>query len=325
VRTLIDLLLQEFNLIRDRVRWIQVGQGDEAAENDCKSHGTAMLSLVVGRTVGVAKNIDPVIVRMPCRIEPNPQPNNPDQTKKGVMKPAEWIAALGMINDDYDGTGPAVVLMAEYWQRLHFRDEYGDPNWDGFAIRHKALLTSLASKGAVLITGTGNGGDSTIDGWPANHGKADSEWYVPSLIVVGGEWSDASNPFGNTHFSEGLPHIYAPAAPSIRVADSDESTWEYFPLRDTRGTSCSAAFTAGMAAYYLRLGQLGTLLDNPPTLNLGPDKIKEVMLELAWSRTSQQGPTRNGISNGIEGRNNAPEWSPNVRRAAVLFAREFNA
>lgn len=284
-----------------------------------------MLSLVAGWTVGLAKNIDPVIVRMPCRIEPNPQANNPDQTKKGVMKPAEWIAALGMVNDDYDGNDPAVVLMSEYWQRVHFKDEYGDPNWDGFAIRHKALLTSLASKGAVLITGTGNDQVSTIDGWPANHGKPNSEWYVPSLIVVGGEWTDASNPYGNTHFSEGLPHIYAPAAVNIRVADSDESLWDNFPLRSTRGTSCAAAFAAGMAAYYLRLAQLGTFLDNPPTPNLGPDKIKEVMLELAWSRTSQEGLIRDGISNGIEGRVNAPEWSPNTRRTAMLFAREFNA
>lgn len=98
--------LQEFDLIRSKADWILLGEEHEQAKDDCKEHGTPMLSLVAGKTVGVAKNIKPIIVRMPCRLDHR-------GVKRG-MQGADWIDGLSAINDQLDGSTPTVVLMAVF-------------------------------------------------------------------------------------------------------------------------------------------------------------------------------------------------------------------
>lgn len=308
MRTLLmrHLLLQEFKRIRNRARWFQVGKGDEAAEDDCKAHGTSMLSLVAGATVGVAKNIDPIIVRMPCR-------KNAQGAKLGFTT-ADWIDGLSMVNDDLDGSSPSVVLMATYWSRRFFKSPDGSNDWDGFSYRHKDLLDSLASKGAVLVTGTGNEGKPEVDGWPANYGKTNmGTLSVPSLLVMGGIASDGTSDYGNIDIPNGLPHAYAPGY-QIKAVDSDERNWNFDNgLKPTQGTSCAAAFTAGLAAYHLRLAQLGSATDNGHPANTNPQTVKDFIVQGAWSRQSVKGIARPGIWNEADA-NPAEEWTPETPR-----------
>ncbi|KAK4902065.1 hypothetical protein LTR27_000967 [Elasticomyces elasticus] len=310
VDTGVNLKHTEFDLIRDRAKWIQVGIGEQAGENDCKAHGTSMLSLVAGKTLGVAKNIDPIIVRMPCR-------------GPGVaFSPSDWIDGLGAVNDQIDASTPSVVLMASYWPPKNFRGPVGDRAPRGFLLRHLELLASLASKGAILVTGTGNGGGDTVDGLPANFGKPIiGATYVPSLLVMGGVSADGTNLYGNRDIPNGLPHAYAPGS-QITAADSNEDFWAIgHPTKGTQGTSCSAAFTAGLAAYFLGLAKQGDLKENGSPVATDPQSMKDFIVRKSWSRTDVQGIPRSGIWNDADLFAPSQQWSPNTAGAAALLRR----
>lgn len=301
-------------MIRSRVRWIQVGEGDQAAEDDCKAHGTSMLSLVAGVTAGVAKHIDPVIVRMPCR------------GRFVGMKGGDYIDGLSKVNDELDGSSPTVVLMAVHWTTAWFKGPDGSTDevyWYGFYIRYLELLESLASKGAILVTGTGNEGKTQVAGLPASYGKPDlGEFYVPSLLVMGGVTPDGSGVWGNVDFDAGLPHAYAPGF-GIRSADSDKSFWPDKDMKDSVGTSCSAALTAGLAAYYLRMAQLGFTFDGQQ-IGTDPQSMKDFIVGGAWSRQDVDGRPRPGVWNKVDTRS-ARLQTRNPKRASVLFGRQFRA
>jgi hypothetical protein len=265
-----------------------------------------MLGLVVGKTVGVAKNANPVVVRMPCR--------GPAQG----MQPPDWIVALGRIYDDLDADKPSVVLMASYWSKLFFPGPDGTDNMRGFEARHKDLLDALVSRNAVLVTGSGNVGTLTINGAPANFGKPGDQ-NVPALLVIGGVYADGvSGMVGNVDLDQGLPHAYAPAY-NVMTADANPVK-DFGDLKGCSGTSCSAAITAGLAAYYLRLAKNG-LIDSEAT----PLAIKEFIVKTAWSRGDIFDHPRPGIWNSVDVNAPASEWTPNTKRAAVLFRREFYA
>jgi len=314
---LLILISQEFAHIRDRVKWIQIGTGDQAAEDDCKSHGTSMLSLVVGETVGVSKNADPIVVRMPCR------------GLGKAMQGHEWIDGLGMINDDLakktseaGGIAPSVVLMSVYWTPKFFPGANSQADMDGFTLRYKPLLDSLAEKGAILITGSGNDGTASVTGVPARFGKTQDKaegLRVPSLLVMGGIHSDGRSGYkGNFDYDAGLPHAYAPGL-DVKVADATIPNY----VGGAQGTSCSAAITAGLAAYYIRLAQLN-LID----VETSPQAIKDFIVKTSWSRQDVDNRPRPGIWNSADVTLPAKEWTPrtpDTKRAAAVFRREFYA
>jgi len=290
---------------------MQVGNGrdDRVAEDDCKVHGTSMLSLVAGSTLGPAKKIRPVVVRLPCR------------GRFVLIRPTDWIDALGMVNDDLDGQTPAVVLMASYFENDDDRFKLGAQlSVFGFSARHWQLLHDMARKGAVLVTGSGNAQVPTIDGYPANFGKPNMPDSLPTLLVAGGITPDGLIPYGRTDFANGLPHVYA-AGNFIESAEADESLWggERGPYKTTFGTSCAAAYTAGLAANLLRMAQLGTLSDNGHQVSTDPQAIKDFIISRAWSRQTVQGRARPGLWNGVNIALPAQPWTPHP--AAALFRR----
>ena len=86
------------------MRWIQVGKdydGEEREDDSPSSthnqcHGTAMLSLAAGKTLGVGKLIVPVIVRMP-KGPPRPltdAPNSPMEQGRAVFSPENYLKGL---------------------------------------------------------------------------------------------------------------------------------------------------------------------------------------------------------------------------------------
>jgi hypothetical protein len=277
-----------------------------------------MLSLIAGATVGVAKNINPVVVRMPCR----PHPTAPS-IKLG-MQGSDWIDGLGMINDELDGSSPTVILMASSWALKFFPGPEGPDQWDGFVLRHKDLLDSLASKGAVLVTGAGNGQSPRVDGVPGRYGKPGlGSAHVPSLLVVGGLYADGvTGIWGDSEPASGVPHVYAPGKNMISL-DGDKSFWKPETsngLLSTSGTSCSAALTAGLAAYYIRLAQLGLIESGT-----SPQAIKDLIVKTSWSRKDIFDLPRPGIWNGADVVSPANEWTPNTLSGRALFGRKFYA
>ncbi len=145
--------------IASKIQWIFVGTDEDGtnSEDDSsipkggygpgKAHGTAMLSLVTGATVGVSKRVQPVLVRVPRR-----------QPSGGGTKPEDWLEGVSKVNDVFttqSTVSRAVLLMAFYYPRTTFM--IGDVDYSlGFRTRMAALLQSLAQKGVVLVTGTGN-------------------------------------------------------------------------------------------------------------------------------------------------------------------------
>jgi hypothetical protein len=272
-----------------------------------------MLSLVAGKTVGVAKNINPIIVRMPCR------PHATIENYPEAMQGSDWIDALGLINDELDGTSPKVVLMASGWKSAQFPGPDGQDQFDGFILRHKDLLDSLASKGAILVTGSGNDGAARVFVVPAIYGKPElGSQHVSSLIVAGGVWADGvSGLKGDSEPAAGVPHVYAPGYGVYSVAQRDLWKPEFNNgIMTTSGTSCSAALTAGLAAYYIRLAQLG-LVDSATS----SQAIKDLIVKTSWSRKDIFDHPRPGVWNGADVVSPANEWTPNGASRRSLFGR----
>lgn len=94
--------VQEFNLVRDKARWIFVGpdrNGNQPTRTDSRNrnfeyHGTAMLSLVAGATLGIAKKITPILVRLPGALIIRDEQDL--EQFAGSFTPEDWLSALGM-------------------------------------------------------------------------------------------------------------------------------------------------------------------------------------------------------------------------------------
>lgn len=175
-------------------------------------HGTAMMSLVAGKTLGAVKNANPVVVRMPRR------------RAFGPFSKEDWLKGLMQINDDIGlqyskQQTTAVVLLATYFPLEMFyrkdprdngeaKDKNGKPIDDsaGWVGEAYSLLTKLESKGALIVTGTGNKGYDRIDGWPARFGMKTSSLQISSLIVVGSVTPDGRKALHNYDHAGGVPH-----------------------------------------------------------------------------------------------------------------------
>jgi len=112
-----------------------------------------MLSLVAGTTVGVSKRVTPILVRVPRRLP-----------RGGGTTPEDWLQAVSRVNDAFTTPSTdsrAVLLMAFYYPRSAFR--IGELDYSlGFRTRMATLLQSLARKGVILVTGTGNSAQVNI-------------------------------------------------------------------------------------------------------------------------------------------------------------------
>ncbi|KAF7557904.1 hypothetical protein G7Z17_g214 [Cylindrodendrum hubeiense] len=332
----------EFDLIRDRLDWIIKVKDFDGVERQDDSrqdldqqmaracHGTSMLSLVAGKTLGVVKHINPHIARLP-RLQRN---------GGGIFRPDDFIETLSGINDritaDPSGDSTGILLLAHYFQRSFFYRLRGDKSKRvldlpvdaidesfGFEYRLYDLLQDITDKGVLVITGSGNVAGSTIDGWPQNYGKTNAVSSLPELIVVAAVSSGDPNDvlhtegYGTTDYANGLPHFYAPGF-RMEVADGNTQNWgdEQFLYRQATGTSDSAAMTAGLAAYFLRLAKLEKLKDKDgKTVPATASAIRAYIIDKTWSRgkvnIAGQIIDRDAIWNGADLAQPACQWDPN--------------
>ena len=114
-----------------------------------------MLARIGGHTLGVAKNINPVIVRVPTTL----------------IKPAgaTWADGLSQILKDVEGKGKKGVLsMSIHFPRMRqklfggseftIKNSDGSDGYDYYRGLFAGMLRKLADNGLALVTGSGNGG-----------------------------------------------------------------------------------------------------------------------------------------------------------------------
>ena len=81
-----------------------------------------------------------------------------------------------------------------------------------------------------------------------------------------------------------------------------------FGLNANRSDALAAAMTAGLAAYFLKLAQLGKLHhDDGTAVDVTPQAIKDFIVSKAWSR---YGTPRPGIFNAIDPGQDYCPWNP---------------
>ena len=173
-------IFQEFtqgNNIASRARWLHTNPEIETIENDGgllkPGHGTCMLSRMAGHSYGVAKSINPIIVRVPSK-----ETNKPTGTI--------WLDGLRQVlNDIGDGKKKGVVSMSWYFPRTWRFDELIFENPDGTdgyeAVRRTMgeLLRRLADKGMTLVTGSGN--DEKVSLPPTSEAEWKRQWLTLTI------------------------------------------------------------------------------------------------------------------------------------------------
>ncbi|KAI1090773.1 peptidase S8/S53 domain-containing protein [Rostrohypoxylon terebratum] len=319
---------KEFDKVRGNVEWIHVGEdvGGGHAEDDSsvdpaqgntggKGHGTAMLSLVTGKTLGISKGVKPYIIRMPRRHIPGPL----QEGRPGHATNEDWLEGVSRVNDhlaERIRTAKAITLLAFHIPQRSFHRN-GVDHSAGFDARMRFLLMDLVRKGALPITGSGNAFKPTIDGFPANYGRSDYD-PIPEVLVVRGVHPTSFNLAYQTDFAQGLPHIFAPAL-NVRCAEGNHDLWNISKFRRGDGTSCAAAITAGLAAYVLRLGQVNsdhTILNTPLSL-------KNYILSLSWSRMIDHGRPLPAIWNGLRRKPSFREDARDIGDVALDITRDI--
>lgn len=162
------------NSIGTRAQWLFVDDDSDVANagrpkddsgikrggfsNGGKPHGTSMLSLISGAFLGVAKQIDPILLRVPRRL-----------VNGGGARNEDWLRGVSTILDDVNTRFPdedpdkqfdarMVLLMSLYWPDFTVltNDNPTRAEAGGFAARLYALLVQLSKRGVIIVCGSGN-------------------------------------------------------------------------------------------------------------------------------------------------------------------------
>ncbi|KAM7214287.1 Peptidase S8/S53 domain containing protein [Rhypophila decipiens] len=232
-------------------------------------HGTSMLSVVAGQSLGVMKSGRVTIVRMPRRDD------------SGIARPEDYLTGLANIMDEFTARRASrppsqspneppplrtILLMALQWDQ---REITGDLT--GHRVWMQKLICHLEAEGVLVVTGAGNRANAliSIEGWPAIFGNPnDPVNYCPNVLVVGGE--------------------------DIKVAD--HIIGDGRNTRLARGTSEASAHVAGLAGYFLRLSRGGKLSNVPRTV-VG---FKEHIINTAWERPEAMRILRQREGDGVD-------------------------
>ncbi|EFW19513.1 conserved hypothetical protein [Coccidioides posadasii str. Silveira] len=257
----------------------------------CNPHGTGMLGMIAGANLGVAKKVKPWVVRVPRKNK-----------RGGGFTPQHFLEGVARVNDMILGdskTTRAILSLSWSYDSEKFikGSDASTDDFETWRVRFHGILRTLIQKGVFVVTGSGN--NYIVNGWPALFGAEPStlkpelqaNWlHVPELLVVGavdvftGErwWKSAID------VDKGLPHIYAPGK-HVLGTQGNKGEWR----RDFEGTykvevgtSVATAYAAGLAAYFLRLHQVGRLgpdaKGNDP--DMSPAGLKRYIINNGWSR-----------------------------------------
>ncbi|KUJ21671.1 uncharacterized protein LY89DRAFT_729181 [Mollisia scopiformis] len=291
---------KEFDLIRANTRWITVGE-------DVNPNGNGQMIAPAEDDSQTDPNSEFFLFEGTWHVHAKPRLGKDHVVACGSTN-EDYIEGLSRVCDDLAAQGitqssttTSVLLLALLFPRTIFvRD--GIDKSAGFSGRMQALLAKAVSQGVFPITGSGNGGATTIDGWPANFGgTANGQAVIPQLLVVGSvavTENEASNgqisPSCSRDAAQNLPHIYAPGL-FVTTADGNFLDGTEYNT-DSSGTSDAAALTAGLAAYYLVLANSGSL----KLADMSPAGLKAYITSSASSWARDAGPGASTIWNGAK-------------------------
>ncbi|KAI1264947.1 peptidase S8/S53 domain-containing protein [Xylariaceae sp. FL1019] len=302
---------QEFCDIRNQWEWLfpfPKLAGVPAEGRAPKVHGTPMLSKITGKICGISKNVKAIIVRVPTAYELG---------TSTISLPEVWVRALECVLADlktrqlgeaYDKSRTAIINMSfnlkeppkpksdakeskesQKAKLVEWQAEIDDLHH--MLARMESVLDELMNRGALPITGAGNGW-GPIDGWPALFGQP-SNPSKPSILVAGGVELDG-NLWGRTQTAKWGPQVSAPAADIYRALlqgtkHTDSGTHEVWRPYEGHGngTSESSAQVAGLAAYLQQVPSLETeLLINKDTATPAQRAmaLKDLIIKTAWPR-----------------------------------------
>ncbi|KAK1852424.1 hypothetical protein CCHR01_04970 [Colletotrichum chrysophilum] len=250
----------------------------------CKPHGTSMLSIIAGAKIGIAKKAKPIMVHVPRR-----------RKEGGGAKPRDWIDAMSAVANafsDKSATTRAILCMAQGHRFEDFKMDWESRNkeegqdkekllseaWILFRKSMHEILTDLVAKGVFIVTGAGTDGVSC---WSWERLILVMEVHI--LVANGNrnEWPETSRVEG--------------ANAEKRQNGNKKSHYKF-----SQGTSDATAYTAGLAAYFLKLHQLGRLgpdkKGNQP--DMSPAGLKRYIINNGWVRQNKDNNGVLGIWNG---------------------------
>ncbi|KAG9245465.1 peptidase S8/S53 domain-containing protein [Calycina marina] len=255
-----DLTHPEFTQIASKASWLFAGDDTTHGDNHHSAHGTCMLSKAAGNTLGVARDIKPIIVKVAL-------PFDAGRYLQGVNMVSEAVG-------EGSGNTRAVLLMAWWYARGQTEGTVND-EW---IAEITELLNSLTRRGVLCVTGSGNGvniagsPNTVAFGYPAGLALGPTP-AVPGLLVAGAVELDGSiYRRSNRDPASVFPRVYAPGYEGMLCAGLNRAN-----VASSGGTSLAAASTAGMAAYYLRLPHLGNEVSTPA-------RLKSYLERNAWDR-----------------------------------------
>lgn len=277
--------------------WIYtLGTTEKPELDDENAHGTCMASLVMGRLYGVARNL-PSLIAVKVRLED-------DSILDGWKQIINVLTGWRKRGRQF--AGYTVIHAALSSQPAGFLHE----------TKYRSLIEILVRDfQAVIVCSAGQNrmGHSAMDSPDGN------VYYLPAIfsldydtITVGAVDIRPGNDFGiqyrNTHGGPTVT-VFAPVSGRCSMEYSiNPLGWE-----DVEGTSPASAYTAGLAAYFLGLPDLGPYLRSfHPNI---PKAVKEYIQSKAYSRNPAG--TFPAIWNGLDAHDQNDEWTywagnPNV-------------
>jgi subtilisin family serine protease len=200
------------------------GQSDITDDN---GHGTAVASIVAGKVVGVAPDVNLHALRIAKQVN---GAWTSDQTI--ILKAINWL----MQNKP---TGP-IVLNCSFGTQSVRKNNWPYPTTTNGV---DSGIRKLANSGVIVVASAGNG----IDGVPINAEKNSPGGTVGELIVVGAAAENSNNNKSSYSNYGNRVDIFACADTTVANAYPVAGTYRAF-----NGTSATAPLVAGTVALYLQ-------------------------------------------------------------------------
>ncbi|KAK2834896.1 hypothetical protein FQN49_006807 [Arthroderma sp. PD_2] len=211
-----------------KIDWLWSGPNPGSAKTDLDKvhqHGTGVLSRIAGRTLGIAKKADIVVVV--------------DRQRDGTGYDLNGIDSLLKTYDHIAKNKDRKVVVNLNW----FSPAPGDPLPELITTIIKAFHSNL--KNVVMVVGAGDGKSSDrITHYPEVLGAKE----VPDLVVVGGLDKEFQNTLQDT-FENGQRVKIAARAKRVMAAKGNGDEKGLLP-----GTSVAAGTVSGLLAYFMGLG-----------------------------------------------------------------------
>lgn len=277
------------------ISWLSAAGADKASEQEKSGHGTCMLSAALGEVNGVAKRLPHVIF---TKVRPYL-----DSILDGLDDAAFMIGQWPQ--DGHEVRGYTVILMTLLSPQVGPLSE----------AKFKSLLDELVNDLQVVFVISAGQNDVNYPHMRSPYGEVihmPARYSSDYDIITVGAVSTADGPgFGaqsrSTHGGN-LVTVYAPGDGACAIDHKYQRSGTAY----AEGTSLSAAYTAGLVAYFLGLPDLGPHLRTFPHV---PKAVKEYIQQKAYSRNAAK--PRLAIWNGLDAHDTKEEWSywigdPNV-------------